>query len=273
VDGAFLSLGFLRAPDALWEPLDNTTRQRLIKEIKGQRVIKPGDNNWLLFASINEAFLLSIGEQFDVARLHDGVDKYKEWYLGDGWYGDGPKFHFDYYNSYVMQPMLLQVLKVMAERSMASQEEYELASKRMQRYGAEQERLISPEGTYPPIGRSIAYRIGAFQVLADLAWKDKLPKSLTPAQVRSALTAVMKRQFEAEGTFDHDGWLQIGLCGHQPDTANIYISTGSLYLCTNGFLPLGLPSHHAFWTAPAEDWTARKAWSGKPFRPDHAIGD
>lgn len=36
----------------------------------------------------------------------------EEWYKGDGWYGDGPDFHFDYYNSFVIQPMIIQVLDV-----------------------------------------------------------------------------------------------------------------------------------------------------------------
>jgi hypothetical protein len=27
-----------------------------------------------------------------------------------------------------------------------------------------------------------------------------------------------------------------------------------------------------FWSAPAEPWTSVKAWSGKPFPIDHALG-
>jgi hypothetical protein len=37
------------------------------------------------------------------------------------------------------------------------------------------------------------------------------------------------------------------------------------------FLPLGLPAEDPFWTAPAEDWTSRKAWSGAPLTTDHAV--
>lgn len=40
------------------------------------------------------------------------LDSHKAWYKGDGIYGDGAEFHLDYYNSYVIHPLLLQVLKI-----------------------------------------------------------------------------------------------------------------------------------------------------------------
>lgn len=127
-------------------------------------------------------------------------------------------------------------------------------------------RMISPEGTFPPLSRSLAYRCGVFHLLAQLAWLDQLPSSLSPAQVRCALTAVMRRMLEADGTFTADGWLAIGFCG------DAYISTGSLYLCATVLLPLGLSPDHSFWQGE-EAWTACKAWSGEPFPRDEAIGD
>jgi len=69
----------------------------------------------------------------------------------------------------------------------------------------DQERLISPEGTYPITGRSIAYRFGAFQVLAKMALLNALPENVSPQQVRAALYALIKRQIEVPGTFDKNG--------------------------------------------------------------------
>jgi hypothetical protein len=99
---------------------------------------------------------------------------------------------------------------------------------------------------------------------------NQLPEGLTPGQVRSALSAVIKKMIEAPGTFDNNGWLTIGFCGHQPGIGESYISTGSLYLCTNGLLALGLPANNSFWTSPAADWTAKKVWSGIDLKTDHA---
>ena len=95
------------------------------------------------------------------------------------------------------------------------------------RYAAIQERLISPEGTFPAIGRSLTYRYGAFQHLAEIALRHQLPAAVHPAQVRCALTAVMSRMNSAPGTFDEKGWLTIGFAGHQPSIGEAYISTGS----------------------------------------------
>ena len=271
VDAAFIAHGFLRAPSVLWTPLDTTTQRRFINEFKGLRRIRPPYSNWLLFAAIIETFLLLAGEQHDPLRIDIALHKMNEWYEGDGWYGDGPHFHFDYYNSYVIQPMLTDILRTMEQKDHRSTAEYDLSVRRMQRYGECLERLISPEGTFPAFGRSITYRMGVFQPLAQLALYDQLPSSLPPAQVRSALTAVMRRMLEAPGVFTADGWLQLGFAGHQPDIADSYSNSGSMYLTSLVFLPLGLPAGHAFWADPPMDWTSRRAWSGQPFKRDHAV--
>jgi hypothetical protein len=86
------------------------------------------------------------------------------------------------------------------------------------------------------------------------------------------MTAVIGRTLGAAGTFDENGWLRIGLAGHQPALAEGYISTGSLYLCSTGLLPLGLPADDPFWTEPPADWTAKKIWAGgDAVVADHAL--
>jgi len=65
--------------------------------------------------------------------------------------------------------------------------------------------------------------------------------------------------------------LQIGFNGHQPAIGEGYISTGSLYLCSEGFLILGLPADDVLWTSADEEWTQLKASKGEPFPIDHAI--
>ena len=44
----------------------------------------------------------------------------KEWYVGDGWYSDGSKFSMDYYNAYVMHPMMVAMLEVLVPLRRAS---------------------------------------------------------------------------------------------------------------------------------------------------------
>ena len=271
VDAAFLGEGLLRAPKSLRESLDDRTRQNLVAALESTRVIQPSFSNWLLFSATVEAALAKLGASWDRMRVDYALRQHDQWYKGDGAYGDGPQFHWDYYNSFVIQPMLLDVLDVFRGEHAVWKELAPKVEERARRYAAIQERFIGPDGTYPPIGRSLAYRCGAFHLLAAIALRRALPKEVTPAQVRSALTAVIRKTVEAPGTFDDNGWLRIGFCGRQSGVGETYISTGSLYLCSVAFLPLGLDAADPFWSGAGEPWTQARAFSGQPFPIDHAI--
>jgi hypothetical protein len=271
VDAAFLAQGLLRAPRTLIGGLDPKTRKHLIAAFESTRAILPGFNNWLLFSATVEAALAKLGVSWDRMRVDYALRQHDQWYKGDGVYGDGPEFHWDYYNSFVIHPMLLDVLDVCRDEMPAWKALATRAEARARRYAAILERLIAPDGSFPAVGRSIAYRCGAFHLLAQAALTHRLPEDVTPAQVRGALTAVIRRSVGAPETFDRDGWLQIGFCGHQPGIGERYISTGSLYLCAVGLLPLGLPATDEFWSAPSQPWTAVRAWSGQSFPIDHAL--
>lgn len=268
VDAAYLAESFLRAPEATWQQLDETTKKRYIERFQRLKVVRPAYNNWLLFRGLIEAFLMSIGEEADQYVLTVAANKINEWYLSDGWYSDGPEFSLDYYNAYVIHPMYIEMLEVLNKHNFWTPISTGLAIKRMQRFNVFMERLISPEGTYPAFGRSVVYRMGAFQTLAMAAWKYGLPEGLSNGQVRSALTAVMNNMFKVEGNFNEGGFLQLGFAGHQPELSNYYTNNGSLYMTSLVFMPLGLPADHPFWSDAAQPWTSQKAWSGKPFPID-----
>ena len=271
VDAAFLAQAVLRAPRALWVSLDAGTRRQLADALRATRPIKPGENNWLLFSATIEAALCRIGEPWDRARVAYALARHQEWYKGDGAYGDGPNFHWDYYNSFVIHPMLLDVL---AAVSSATDEWHALEPDvlaRARRYAAVQERFVSPDGTFPPMGRSLAYRCGAFHLLAQMALRKQLPSGVRPAQARGALSAVIRRTMDVSGTFDASGWLTVGFAGHQPRIGESYISSGSAYLCAAALLPLGLPANDEFWVAPSEEWNGSALWRGRDLPPDHAL--
>lgn len=84
--------------------LDKVTQERIIKELKASRRIKASESNWLMFSATIEAALLEFTGECDLKPIHYALKRHKEWYKGDGWYGDGRNFHLDYYNSYVIQP-------------------------------------------------------------------------------------------------------------------------------------------------------------------------
>ncbi len=271
VDAAFLVQGLLRAPKSVLAKIEGTTKANLIAALESTRVISPAFSNWLLFTAMVEAGLDALGARFDATRVEYAVREHEQWYKGDGAYGDGPSFHWDYYNSFVIHPMLVDVSGALSDKVPAVKEMAPRIEERAKRYAAVQERMIGPDGTFPPIGRSLAYRCGAFHALAQSALRRALPDGVAPAQVRGALLAVIQRTLDAPDTFDEQGWLKIGFCGHQPGVGETYISTGSLYLCSVALLPLGLHWSEPFWSAPDAPFTQQRAWRGQPFPIDHAL--
>ena len=277
VDAAYIAESFLRAYDSLWLPLDDKTKERYIENFKGMRKIDPPYTNWLLFSSVIESFLAKAGADFDEYRVNSAIRKTDEWYVGDGWYADGPDFAFDYYSSYVFHPMYLETLQAMKDAGINSRIDYaayhDKALKRAQKHSLVLERFISPEGTFPVVGRSIPYRMAALQPLALMAWYDKLPSGITPGQARNALTSVMHKMFDGKENFNEEGFLTIGFTGSQPNISDWYTNNGSLYMTSLGFLPLGLPVSHPFWTDAPLPTTNQKAWNSKPFPKDHKWED
>ncbi len=280
VDAAYVAESLIRGYDALWVPLDEVTKKRYLEEFQQLRRVEPPYTNWFLFSSTIESFLAkAFGlKEYDDFRVMMPIRKVEEWYVGDGWYADGPVFAFDYYTSYVFHAMYLETLQNMIDANQKGtrleyKKYYDRALKRAQKHSIILERFISPEGTFPVIGRSTPYRLAALQPLALMAWYQKLPSDLSNGQVRAALTKVMHRMFDQQNNYNEGGYLTIGFCGSQPGTADWYTNNGSLYMTSLSFMPLGLPADHDFWTCEAQPWTQVKAWGGQPFPKDHRWAD
>ena len=274
VDAAYLAQGLIRCP-SLYEDLDSNTKKELLIELKKTRKFVPAETNWLLFAAMIETFLFSVNEEIIESRLIISVDKFlNRFYIGDGMYGDGIDFHFDYYNSYVIHPMLTDILESLKNSKMNHFENLlKTQHLRHQRYAVILERMISPTGTWPIIGRTLSCRIGAFHALSHAAYKSLLANDLEPEQVRCALNSVLQTFLSNPNNFDSKGFLTVGLNGSQTDIAEDYISSGSSYHAVTFFTALGIPSPNDFWSKPDKEWTALKAFSGKEVFRDHAYDE
>lgn len=264
VHAAYIAYPLLIATRQLWDPLTTEQRNQVIAALKTHRNFKPNETNWLLFPALIEAAIWKLTGSCDKKPIEYALTKHADWYLGDGVYGDGPDFHWDYYNSYVIHPLLLEVLRNAKEMGMPVDKLQAQAIERGKRYAEVLEHLISPEGTFPVIGRSSVYRIAALQQLGYMAFREKkLPESLHPATTRAAITAVIRRMMLAPGTFDENGWLNAGIVGEQVNARDYYNYTGALYMCTVGLSHLGIPAQDRFWTESAGKWTQQKIWSGE----------
>ncbi|WP_254659547.1 DUF2264 domain-containing protein [Mucilaginibacter sp. PPCGB 2223] len=271
VDGSFVALALIRSP-WLWQHLDTEVQQQVITQFKATRATVPGYSNWLLFSGMIEAFFCKYNLDYDPVRLDFGIKEFtKHWYVGDGMFSDGMEFHYDYYNSIVIHPNLNTIIEVMSTKKGSYAKESAALAPISKRYAQILERLINTDGSYPVTGRSVVYRGGVFHHLAYMAYKQQLPPSLKPAQIRCALTAVIKKTLESPATFNDKGWLNMGIYGNQPNLADAYITTGSLYICMDIFLPLALPETDEFWSGASLPWSSVKIWTGQEAEPDHAM--
>ena len=256
------------------QALDGKATDNLREALLASRSIEPHNNNWLLFSAIIEVALETLGEEINQTKINYAIKAHNEWYMGDGIYGDGPRLANDYYNSFVIQPLLIDVLKILSTKNSQFEKLLLITLKRAQRYALILECLIAPDGTFPTIGRSLSYRTAAFHHLAQATLQGWLPEELKPNQIRCALSSVIERTLGAADSYDDDGWLQIGLAGHQPSLGEKYICTGSLYLASNIFLPLGLDEKDLFWTGRDKPWTSQRIWiNGEDLKADIALKD
>lgn len=273
VDVAYIAYPLLVAKEQLWTPLSDEQKAHVIEALKSHRKFTAPENNWKLFKAITECAIWEFTGECEKSCVEIAVGKHMEWYLGDGTYGDGKSYHWDYYNGYVIQPLLLETLRVAQEKGDPLGNLLAKSLDRGQRYAEVLEHLISPEGTFPVLGRSSTYRFAVFQPIGYLGFRGHWPKSLSPGATRAALTAVIRRMGEAPGTFDADGWLNAGVVGNQVASRDGYNSTGALYMCVHGFSHLGMPPEAPFWSEPATAWFQQRVWSGQAIPNQHALQD
>ena len=263
-----LAYSFLLYPNS-WNVLSTRVQIAVLAIFKRASDIKPYTNNWLLFKSIVDIFLhkhkiLRAGGLDHVYKLLDIVES---WYVGDSWYKDGPGFHMDYYNSFVILPFLYVIYNELRKDKARPvfQTRFQNVVSRIGRHAEFLERLIAPDGTFPLFGRSSVYRSAVFHTLAFCAAHVPLPSvcELSYGQIRRALERVHVRLFgcaDSDAQFDAAGYLQLGFMGSQIGVAHRYSNNGSCYFTGLSFLALGLPDSHPFWSARDEMYTQEIAW-------------
>jgi hypothetical protein len=246
VEAAFLAQALMRAPRALWVNAGLETQSHILKALHETRAIIPKNNNWLLFSALIEAFFCHLQQDFDANRINLALQQFERWYVGDGFYADGPSFKMDYYNSIVIHPMLMDILILTRADGRWVEREVPILE-RAQRYAGFLLEMTGSSGQLPRLGRSLCYRTGLVHLLSYLSWGERLPNHMASNFVQNRLTQVIQAHLSHPQTYDKSGWLTIGFQGYELGLAESYISRGSLYAASFIFLPLGLGPHHPFW--------------------------
>ncbi len=268
IDAGYFSQAFLRCPSLFYKQ-KLPTRTRITQYIKSSRMFCPIANNWIVMAGLSEAFLYTVRglHHFDPMRLEYAIRTTNDWYKGDGIYGDGKFLQNDYYNSIVVHPGLHDILKAVKGYHSEWDAFAPKFEERFARYSVILERMISPEGTYPIVGRSALYKLGCFHALAYAVHQGLYPVNSTPVQ--HALTACLDKQLP---TLMNGEWLAMNFMRNAGlELAETYVSTGSLYAICLVLPLLGIPEKHSFWSSQFEGWTQHNLWGGKSAPRDKCI--
>jgi hypothetical protein len=269
VEAANLAFGLAISRTRIWDRLDDKLREQTADWLAHHAAKHGSDNNWLLFTAVIEAFLRKVG--FDVPGGHAqaDVDRAESWYLGDGWYNDGPIStttghgnRVDHYNSWVIQTFLWQWYELTEQPA----ERRDRFLTRLGEFADSYALLFAPDGSPLHQGRSLTYR----QAVLGGLWAAAL------AGVGHESAGATRRL--ASGVLRHFTELGAGVdappslgraAGQFLPMCQVYSGPGSPYFAGMGFLGLAAPADHPLWTEQEQPQPSERA---DCVRTLHAVG-
>ncbi|MFI7099939.1 DUF2264 domain-containing protein [Streptomyces sp. NPDC050161] len=261
VEAASIALGLRLTRRWLWDGLDEKVRERVADWLRPALGPSPMDNNWWLFGLTVGGFLADAGIETDRSRtaIDRALARIDEWYVGDGWYSDGPNRSFDHYNGWALHfyPMLHAHLA--GDRALLASH-----GARLHDHLAHAARLFDANGAPLPFGRSLTYRFAATAAPWIGALTGHTP--LTPGTTRRLASGAL-RHFVDRGAVGDEGLLPLGWYGPYPPLIQMYSGPASPYWASKGFVGLLLPSDHPAWTAPEEALPAETSDVALPLGP------
>ncbi|MFF0345448.1 DUF2264 domain-containing protein [Kribbella sp. NPDC004875] len=242
VEAAAIAVGLHESRAWLWDRLDDREQTHVVDWLSGFVGSRTWDNNWRLFQVVGEQFLASVGAPYSQDDIDAGLDRIEDWYVGDGWYSDGPGQNFDHYIGWAMHlypGLWTRMAGPSADGRLAIYRE------RLHRFLEDAVHLTGTDGAPIHFGRSLCYRMATAAPYWMGALLDATP--LTPGQTRRLCSGTL-RHFIDHGVPDERGLLTLGWHHHFLPTTQPYSGPGSPYWASKGFLGLLLPADHAIWT-------------------------
>jgi hypothetical protein len=180
----------------IWQHLSYHQQSQISNWLLQVGARKTPDNNWLLFPATVEAVMRSLGRSSADPSVN--YLRFKQYYLGDGWFFDKPE-GVDYYNTWSISYELLWLTLI----DPAFDRDFIRATLRDSAHLTAH--LIGPSGV-PIMGRSICYRTAISVPLIAESMLD--PDSLAPGLARRSMDTLW-RHFVARGSLQ-DGSLTQG---------------------------------------------------------------
>lgn len=250
VEMAAFGFALAIAPDQVWHPLDAASRKRLAAWLYTINEVEIVENNWLFFRVLVNLGLASVGERHDFVAMHAALDRLESYYLGDGWYHDGPNRPSDYYVPFAFHFYGL-IYARLAEG--IDSERCARFKQRAAEFVRDFIHWFAADGSALAYGRSLTYRfaMGGFWGALAYAGVGEEEGGLAWGVVKG-LALRHLRWWAQQPIFTHDGLLTIGYAYPNLNMGEQYNSPQSPYWAMKFFLPLALDESHTFWQAEEE---------------------
>lgn len=246
VEMAAIACAILEVPEVVWQPLSQTDKNNLAAWLGSINKHSIPGCNWLFFRVLVNLALDSVAMPCNMALAETDLNEIESWYIGDGWYSDGPseiKPQKDYYVPWAIQYYGVLYSVFAKRRDPARADRF---ARRALEFGRQFAGWFDENGAALPYGRSLGYRFGqcAFYSACVFAGLEPLPLPVMKGIITRNLQWWLQKPI-----FDRDGVLTIGYCYPQMYMAERYNAPGSPYWGLKAFLVLALPQEHPFWYA------------------------
>lgn len=241
VELAAIGLALRLARAEIWDPLEDTAKRNVAAYLKSGRDREFVNSNWKFFRVMVDLGLEHCGVPVDASMREAYLDDIEGFYMGEGWYRDGPIRSADHYIPFAFHyyGLIYAVLSGDKERA----ERYE---KRAAAFARSIRHWYAEDGAALPFGRSLTYRFAHAGFWGALAFAGV--EALPWGEIKGYYLRNL-RWWSRQPMFDRDGVLSVGFSYPNLLMSEGYNSAGSPYWAMKAFLPLALPEDHPFWTA------------------------
>ncbi|HHA2011355.1 TPA: DUF2264 domain-containing protein [Enterobacter mori] len=202
------------------------------------------DSNWNYFAIIVQLGFRRAGLPYDQRAIDHRFALMDAYYLGDGWYSDGPGRPKDYYISMAFHFYGLIYATLSGDEARA-----DVLRERSRLFAEDFIYWSAADGASVPFGRSLTYRFAMVAFWSAVAFSGL--EVFTPGIVKGIILRHL-RWWQQQPITDRDGILTLGFAYPNLAMCEDYNSPGSPYWALKTWLILALPETHPFWLADEE---------------------
>lgn len=199
------------------------------------------DSNWNYFAIMVQLGFKRAGLPYDQQAIDRRFAMMDAYYLGEGWYSDGPGRPKDYYISMAFHFYGLIYATLSGDETRAK-----VLRQRSRLFAEDFIYMSAADGASVPFGRSLTYRFAMVAFWSAVAFSGL--EVFTPGIVKGIVLRHL-RWWHQQPITDRDGILTLGFAYPNLAMCEDYNSPGSPYWALKTYLILALPESHPFWQA------------------------